>query len=312
MESKCKSFGLSKLIAGKLSLKTNTVPVLFLLGICMMSYTVSTHEIALSVRKTFNIDSLGACQGVSVLNGKVFLYGDREVGMIREYTHEQDSLRYTGNEYKLTLEGKDLINHPTGIACHEKLPTFIGNSIRLNPEGTRWKAVIYCVDWKGLQKTHTLDGNLLNTIEDDACIQGTRPEYVKYQNKWFVATADYGNKSNEVRIYDPSALKKASKTSENGVLVKKFSCGPWVQNLHWIADKNILVLIQNQIEGRRWRFTFLDFSKSMETGHEVILKTIDFDKTDELEGFALIGKSNKGIAVTSSRKANVHFTESGW
>ncbi|MFC0182226.1 hypothetical protein ACFFJX_06500 [Pseudarcicella hirudinis] len=50
----------------------------------------------------------------------------------------------------------------------------------------------------------------------------------------------------------------------------------------------------------------------METGHEVILKTIDFDKTDELEGFALIGKSNKGIAVTSSRKANVHFTESGW
>jgi hypothetical protein len=44
----------------------------------------------------------------------------------------------------------------------------------------------------------------------------------------------------------------------------------------------------------------------------VVLKTIDLDKTDELEGFSLTKNSNKGIAVTSSRKANVHFTKVNW
>jgi len=100
------------------------------------------------------------------------------------------------------------------------MPVFIGNSIRLNPEGTLWKAVIYCVNWQGLQKTKTLDGNLLNTIEDDTCVQGTRPEYVQYQNKWWVATADYGGKNNEVRLYNPRLLSKAKKTSEKKVLYK--------------------------------------------------------------------------------------------
>jgi hypothetical protein len=47
--------------------------------------------------------------------------------------------------------------------------------VRLNPEGTQWKAVIYQVDWKGLQTTRKLDNNLISTIDDDACIQGTRP-----------------------------------------------------------------------------------------------------------------------------------------
>jgi len=28
--------------------------------------------------------------------------------------------------------------------------------------------------------TGKLDNNLINIIEDDACIQGTRPEYVEY------------------------------------------------------------------------------------------------------------------------------------
>jgi phage gpG-like protein len=54
--------------------------------------------------------------------------------------------------------------------------------VRLNPEGTQWKAVIYQVDWKGLQTTRKLDNNLISTIDDDACIQGTRPEYVQYKN----------------------------------------------------------------------------------------------------------------------------------
>ncbi|MPR33026.1 hypothetical protein [Salmonirosea aquatica] len=261
----------------------------------------------MEVTRSLTVDSLGACQGVSFIDNKVFLYGDREVGVIREYSVSPDSLVYSGREYRLTVDGKNVINHPTGIAYQPGQPVFMGNSIRLNPEGTLWKAVIYQVDWPGLQNSKTLDGNLLRTIEDDACIQGTRPEYVQYKGKWYVATADYGDKRNEVRLYDPEKLKSATKTSEPGVLYKKFTCGPWVQNLHWLAKDRVLVLIQNQIEGRKWRFTYLDLEKSLNEGTAHLLSTHDLDKADELEGFAMVGKGQTGIAVTSSRKNNVHL-----
>ena len=270
------------------------------------------EKISTIIKHTVTIDSLGACQGISYQHGRIFLYGDRETGMIREYKMKGDSLVYQHREYSLTKDGKDVINHPTGIAWNGKGPTFIGNSIRLNAEGTKWKAVIYAVDWKGLLKTHTLDHQIINTIEDDACIQGTRPEYVQYNGKWYVATADYGSRNNEVRLYDPEALSKASKTSDKGVLVKKFSCTAWVQNLHWIAEKNVLVLIQNQVEGRKWRLTYIDFRKSVETGKQQVIKEVDFDKEDELEGFSFAGNLTDGIAVSSSKNNNVTFTKTTW
>jgi len=178
-----------------------------------------------------------------------------------------------------------VINHPTGIAYHAGRPTFIGNSVKPEVPGGKWKAVIYCVNWEGLLKTGTLDGNLISTIEDDACIQGTRPEYVEYNKKWYVATADYGDKGNELRLYDPQVLSKVSKTSEKGVLFKKFSCTPWVQNIHWIANKGIIVLIQNQLEGRKWRFTYVDLKKSIASGKQEVIKELDINRADELEGF---------------------------
>jgi len=271
-----------------------------------------TTSVNVELVSSTTIDSLGACQGVSYLKGKAFLYGDREVGMMRIYDVKDRQLVYTGREVRLTEGGKDVINHPTGIAYNGSGPTFIGNSIRLNPEGTAWRAVIYSVDWEGLLRTGTLDGNLLNTIEDDACIQGTRPEYVRYNDKWYVATADYGDKRNEVRLYDPEKLRTARKTSEPGVVVKKFTCSPWVQNLHWIPSKGVLVLIQNQIEGRRWRFTFVDLKKSIESGQQAVINTIDVDKADELEGFTLLADLTTGIAVTSSRTNNAHLMKLAW
>jgi hypothetical protein len=242
----------------------------------------------------------------------LFLYGDREFGMIREYALSGDSLVYLKKEIALTEKGADVINHPTGIAWNGHSPTFIGNSIRLDSAGTKWRAVIYCVNWNGLLNTGSLDGNLLNTIEDDACIQGTRPEYVQYKGKWYVATADYGNNGNEVRLYDAALLQHAKKTSEKGILVKKFTCTPWVQNLHWIPKKNILVLIQNQIEGRKWRFTYVDFIKSIETGTQQVLKVVETDRADELEGFTFLNNDAKGIAVTSARKNNISTMNISW
>ncbi|ACU63446.1 hypothetical protein [Chitinophaga pinensis] len=267
------------------------------------------------IQHAYTVDSLGACQGVSNQQGKYFLYGDREVGVIREYRLQGDSLVYANKEMKLTLHDTDVINHPTGFAYHEGAPFFIGNSIRLNKEGSRWRAVIYCVDWEGLQRTGTLDGNLINTIEDDACIQGTRPEYVEYNKKWYIATADYGDKGNEVRLYDHAALKNARRTSDKGVLYKKYTCTAWVQNVHWMPEQGWLVLIQNQIEGRKWRFTYVDLAESIAMGKQKVVKVVDIDnREDELEGFTFMPGAGKGsgIAVTSSRKENVNIMHIGW
>ena len=273
----------------------------------------SKYDLTMKVEHTFTVDSLGACQGISYQHGKFFLYGDRETGVVREYALRGDSLVYANREMKLTLHDADVINHPTGFAYHVGAPFFIGNSIRLNKEGTRWRAVIHCVDWKGLQRTGTLDGNLLNTIEDDACIQGTRPEYVQYNKKWYVATADYGDKGNEVRLYDPAALRKSRKTSDKGVLYKKFTCAPWVQNLYWMADKGLLLLIQNQIEGRKWRFTYVDLAASIASGKQEVVKVVDIDELeDELEGFTFLPGYGKGIAVSSSRHNNVNMMNIFW
>lgn len=261
------------------------------------------------ITKSFTVDSLGACQGISFQDDRYFLYGDREVGVMREYRLVKDSLLYQNRQYKFTIKGENTIKHPTGIAYRKGMPTFIGNSVRQNTEGTLWKAVIYSINWTGFLKTKTLDGNLLKTIEDDACIQGCRPEYVKHNGKWLVATADYGNKANEVRLYYADKLSIASKTSEKGLLYKKFTCSPWVQNLHFIEKKGILILIQNQIEGRQWRLTFLDLQKSIDKGHEVVLKVIDLDKMDELEGFTFTNSQQKGIAVSSSKNNNVSFLD---
>lgn len=274
--------------------------------------TINDNKIDGKLVKSFTLDSLGACQGISFQNGNYYLYGEREVGVMRAYHFEKDSLVYQNKEYRFTIKGENIIKHPTGIARKAGYPTFIGNSVRQNAEGTLWKAMIYNINWDGFLKTGTLDGNLLNTIEDDACIQGTRPEYITYKGKCFMATADYGNKANEVRLYDPNKLAKASKTSEKGILYKKFTCSPWVQNLHFIKDKGILVLIQNQIEGRKWRLTFLDLNKSIEIGKENVIKVVDTDKADELEGFTLTANEERGIAVSSSRKNNVSLINLSW
>jgi len=291
-------------------------PLLLLLLVGLSAAPVALYEGKpdMSLSHSFTIDSLGACQGISWQHGKAYLYGDREVGMIREFEWKGDSFLYTGHECRLTLNDTDVINHPTGLAIHGKLPVFMGNSVILNRATNQWKAIIYCIDWAGLQRTGTLDGgNLLNVIEDDACIQGTRPEYVEYDHKWYVATADYGNRANEVRLYDPAVLQHAKKTSEKGVVYKKFTCGPWVQNMQWIPEKSLLLLIQNQVEGRKWQFTYVDLKKSLESGKAEVVKVVDnIDRGDELEGFSFLSSLSKGVAVTSSRKGNVNFIDINW
>lgn len=281
------------------------VKLFFLFYFSIFALVSSAQTIKVSVVDSLTADSLGACQGVYIQGNNMFLYGDREVGVIRKYSFNNNELQYSGKEIQLTVDSKDVINHPTGIAYDSASGlAFIGNSSRLNKEGTLWKANIFLVKWDSLINGKSFEESLIREIEDDACIQGTRPVMLTYKGKQYVATSDYGNKANEVRLYDLEAMKSVSKTSEKGVLQHKFSCSPWVQNLCWIPEKNILVLIQNQIEGRYWRLTFLDFEKSISAGKEQVIKVIDIGKSSELEGFALLSAST-AIATTSSRKNNV-------
>jgi hypothetical protein len=277
----------------------------------LILYAALHNPLSIDVQETLTIDSLGACQGVDFQHGALYLYGDREVGVIRKYTLHSDDLAYSGEEYQLTRHGENVINHPTGLAVRPE-GAFIGNTIRLNREGTNWKALIYHIDWEGLMRDHNLDDHVLNVVEDDACIQGTRPEYVRLGDAWYLATADYGDRQNEVRLYDPERLKTASRTSDEGVLVDKFSCGPWVQNLHWIDEQEILVLIQNQEEGRKWRLTFLDFKQSLTEGEAAVIQVVDIDRHDELEGFTLTDNPGEAIAVSAHRKDNVSIVNVRW
>jgi hypothetical protein len=82
-----------------------------------------------------------------------------------------------------------------------------------------------------------------------------------------------------------------------------------VQNLHWIADRGILVLIQNTRSGKGWRFTYVHLEKSIKAGKEHVLKVVDIDREDELEGFTFVTGQRKGIAVSSARTRNINMMD---
>jgi hypothetical protein len=62
-------------------------------------------EINIQAEKTFNLDSLGAGQGISRIGNQYFAYGDREIGVIREYKRVGDSLTYQHKEIALSIDG---------------------------------------------------------------------------------------------------------------------------------------------------------------------------------------------------------------
>jgi len=91
----------------------------------------------------FTVDFLGACQGISWQNGKAYLYGDREVGMIREF----DLLRfYSGSETDVSesgllisprfpAEGVAWRNHHRCVAADgvmTKRPTVVQEKVRIS------------------------------------------------------------------------------------------------------------------------------------------------------------------------------------
>jgi len=246
---------------------------------------------------------VGAGQGVFVRDDFLYLYGDAETGIIREYdlaAARAGRLEPTGRDILLTRDGEDLASHPTGLTWHPEYGTLLGDTV--NRQGA-----IYHLDWDRALADGDLDDAVLHVIRDDAAVNGTRPEFVRVDGRWLVATSDYGDMDNAVRLYDPVRLLEVDRTSEEGVLVAEYPCGPFVQTLHWIDDLGTLVLVQNQVAGLRYRFTFARLDgpgRDLRSCPVLDLPGLE----DELEGFALLG-GGRAVMFSAWPEDNVRFAE---
>ena len=95
-------------------------------------------QISVSILGVQTLEKLGACQGASQHDGFVYLYGDANPGVIRQYTVDAGpvpKLQYTGLEIALTRNGVNLINHPTGLTWNPQFGTYLGNTITATKKG---------------------------------------------------------------------------------------------------------------------------------------------------------------------------------
>jgi hypothetical protein len=264
-----------------------------------------TADAVLERAQAATVDGLGAAQGVVVRDGKIYAYGDvvradPRVGVIREY---EPDLRPTGRVVWLRRGGVPLIIHPTGLTWDDRRGTFLGDTVLM-------KARIYRLDWARAWADGDLDDAVLDVLDDDAAINGCRPQFVTVGGRTLLATADYGDVHPEIRLYDPDGLLAARRSSAPGVVVHRVLCGPFNQNLHWDAGSGRLTCIQNVIAGRGWRLDTIDLARAVADGRAdgpgVRLRTATFDPHDELEGYCPVD-SDRALFATSSRSDNLVF-----
>ena len=216
-------------------------------------------------------------------DGRIYAYGDvhsarPRVGIIREYDMD---LKPTGREVWLRRADRPLILHPTSLTWDPHWGTLLGDTVNK-------KATIYRLDWERAWNEGDVDHAVLDTIDDDAAINGCRPTFVSVSGRTLIATADYGDVHPEIRLYDPELLLK-SRLERAGVEVHRVLCGPFNQNLHWDITSGRLTCVQNVIEGRGWRLDVIDLARAIADGRAsapgVRVKTLTFSPHDELEGY---------------------------
>ena len=202
-------------------------------------------------------DQLGAAQGVSYREDRLYFYGDvylakPRVGIIREYTLD---LKPTGRDIRLARNGKPLILHPTGLAWDSELGCFLGDTVNK-------VATIYKLDWERALKDGKLDAAVLAEIRDDAAINGCRPEYVPLGGRRLLATADYGGVRPAVRLYDRGGWPRPDVPAP-GVCVATIPCGPFNQNLSWDATTGELTCVENVVAGLGWKLDVFNLEKAV-------------------------------------------------
>jgi hypothetical protein len=289
--------------------------LLFLVGCLVLGCAVAgqqpppdatwTSSAVVDVERSITDTGLGAIQGVVVRDGRVYAYGDvfraePRVGVIREYTEQ---LQPTGCVVWLRRGGKPLIVHPTGLTWNNRWGTFLGDTVK-SADPTKSRGVIYRLDWERAWKDGNLDEAVLNVIEDDAAINGCRPEFVAVDGRTLLATADYGDVRPEIRLYDPAPLLAGGRSSAPGVVVHRVLCGPFNQNLHWDATSGQLTCVQNVIAGRGWRLDVLDLTRAIADGRADgsggRVRRLTFPSHDELEGYWPLSGRRALLAVARS------------
>ena len=271
------------------------------------------------ILETRTIAGVGAGQGLALRDGMVYIYGDAETGIIRECrvvrtVGETPRLEPTGRDIALTRDGEDIAPHPTGLAFLDDGTALLGNTV--NRVGT-----ILHIDWSRALADRTLDNAVRRIIRDDAAVNGTRPEAVRLPPPGggraldtYIATSDYGDVDNAVRIMDPGRLVNSQRTGTPGVVVASWACGPFVQSLHWLERDNgrMLVLVQNISAGLGYRLTFIRMANPKDKWDLSEHPSIDLAwPTDELEGFAMLGDEYFAM-VSASRENNVHIGRLRW
>ena len=188
--------------------------------------------------------------------------------------------------------------HPTGLTHHEEIGTFIGNT-------TDQLGTIYQVVWWGFKQSGSLDTWIPNRVIDDLATNGTRPEFVRWGDRWLIATADNANEDGQLRFYDPERLKQALNTSDEGVLVASFDCRSNVQGLHWIDEENTLVLMRYSEESDRSLLTLMQMG---EEGQAPTAESTLFfsDARGPFTGFAVV-EPGWAILTSPSAENNVSF-----
>lgn len=246
---------------------------------------------------------VGRAQGAAVHEGKVYVLGDADTGVIVEFDFD---LQPTGRRIALTRDGRDLISHPTGLAFHPRYGVWVGDSpARLFGR----RATLYQIYWERALAEGTLDHAVRAVVNDDAARAGSRPVFVRWGSRWLVATADYTRRG-RVRLYDPEKLAAAGHSAADGVVVGAFALEGYTQSLVWEDETGWLYIVQNPHRGRGWRVLVVDLEKALVAGRgdapPALIERIEWPLTSELEGWALL-PGQRALFLTSDRENNARI-----
>jgi len=293
------------------------IAAVLMLGACAAPRRTDLRPRAPVILERFTIPDHGAIQGAALRDGLVYIYSDRETGILTEHRFDRAS-RTLGapiRRAELTRSGVDALPHPTGLALAPEgtgLPTFLGDTVRRT-------GLIHAIDLGRALDEGDLDRAILNTALDDRASNGCRPEYVRFDpdgasgpepERWVVASADYGDETNTLRLFAPEMLARSTRTSTPGVLIAEFPAPVFVQTLHWIDATRTLVFVQNRTAGRGYRLTFAELDRGPGGSPPDLLSFAPLDlpdPTDELEGFVML-TDRIGLMVSAVRPGNPNAT----
>jgi len=243
-----------------------------------------------------SFSSIGAGQGLQAIDDYIYIYGDADNGTIQEVNRHMNPTGWMG---EFSHNGTALINSPGGLAYKKNYPTFVGTSKNL-----------YHINWDIFYEDQDLDRALIKIISSEG--KRTKPEYVFYEDKWYVASTEYdADPENEVILMDPENLINAESINDEGVIVYRFPVSRFIQDIHWDIHSEELVLIQNVDKYRGWRLTSIDLETAVvqNSGTNLaVTQTRCILKPTELEGYAHLEDGTE-VFLIADKENNLFYSQ---